>query len=38
MADRNEEKARLLDRQFAELSRLLFPARRQAQDPVLPRP
>ncbi len=38
MADRSAEKARLLDQQFAELSRLLFPARQQAQDPVLPRP
>jgi polysaccharide pyruvyl transferase WcaK-like protein len=30
MAERNAEKARLLDQQFAELSRLLFPAARQA--------
>ena len=27
MADRNAEKARLLDQQFAELSGLLFPVR-----------
>jgi polysaccharide pyruvyl transferase WcaK-like protein len=38
MADRNAEKARLLDQQFAELSRLLFGVREPARDPVLPRP
>jgi polysaccharide pyruvyl transferase WcaK-like protein len=32
MADRNAEKAQLLDRQFAELSRLLFPACAPAQN------
>jgi polysaccharide pyruvyl transferase WcaK-like protein len=37
MAERNAEKARLLDQQFAELSRLLFPAREPVPDPVLPR-
>jgi hypothetical protein len=33
MAGRNV-KARLLDQQFAELSSLLFPGRKQAQNPV----
>jgi len=37
MADRNAEKARLLDQQFAELSRLLFPVREQADKPRRPR-
>jgi polysaccharide pyruvyl transferase WcaK-like protein len=38
MADRNAEKARLLDQQFAGLSRLLFPGRKQARGPVGPEP
>ena len=38
MAGRNAEKARLLDRQFAELSRLLFPVREPAQNSAEPAP
>lgn len=38
MAERNAEKARLLDQQFAELSRLLFPRRKQARGPAGPEP
>ena len=38
MADRNAEKARLLEQQFAELSSLLFGGRGQAQDPAGPEP
>ena len=34
MTDRNAEKARLLDKQFAELSGLLFATREQAQKPA----
>jgi len=37
MADRNAEKARLLDQQFAELSRVLFGVREQARKPRPPR-
>ena len=38
MAERNAEKARLLDKQFAELSTLLFPAGERARTPVGPKP
>jgi len=37
MADRNAEKAKLLDEQFAELSRLLFPKREQERRSRQPR-
>ena len=38
MAERNADKARLLEEQFAELSRLLFPAAPQAGAPAEPKP
>jgi polysaccharide pyruvyl transferase WcaK-like protein len=38
MAERNEEKARLLEQQFATLSALLFPAGRQALAAARPEP
>ncbi len=38
MAERNAEKARLLEQQFAQLSRLLFPAGRGAARPAASKP